>query len=373
MFRDQFPAAPHRERDVSLDVVRGLAIVLAMGWHLNASTGVAVIDALAAPGRVIGWAGVDLFFVLSGFLIGRLVLAEVERTGQFDTRRFLLRRAFRLWPVLYLYVAAQFIAGDKPWESFLFQNLFHVQNYWESSLKHLWSLAVEEHFYLILSLVLPLYAARRLAPSTLVWGLLAVLAVTLCLRAAAALAGVEAQDIQWQTHLRADSLASGLLLAIMSVYWPDAFARLQTMRLPLLAVMSAGVAFLWMVPKGTGLASTVGYTIAYITSACALLLVYKAPIAGAKWPWSKALAWLGIYSYSLYVWHLAGARIGAALLSRFGVTDPVAILAVKYAAAILLGVAVSRALEWPVMRLRDRFIPSGSRAIDAPTTGSTAA
>src|SRR5215210_4689943 len=85
--------SPTREgRRLDLDVVRGLAIVLALGWHFSGErSGNVVIDALTFPGSQFGWAGVDLFFVLSGFLLGSLVRTEQVRTGRFDGRRFTAR------------------------------------------------------------------------------------------------------------------------------------------------------------------------------------------------------------------------------------------------------------------------------------------
>src|SRR4051812_48765288 len=97
---------PHAGRRLDLDVVRGLAIVLALGWHFSRErTGNVVLDVLTGPGHTFGWAGVDLFFVLSGFLLGRLVLTEQARTGRFDGRRFTARRLLKLWPVLYVFLA----------------------------------------------------------------------------------------------------------------------------------------------------------------------------------------------------------------------------------------------------------------------------
>src|SRR4051794_35327684 len=155
------------DRRLDLDVVRGVAILLAIGWHFNKGlSGNGVLDALQWPGRTFGWAGVDLFFVLSGFLVGQLVFKEHQRTGRFDGWRFTVRRALKLWPVLYVFLAVQVISGA-PLDSFLWQTALHVQNYAGTSFKHLWSLAVEEHFYLVLAVLFPLAARRRLSPRVL--------------------------------------------------------------------------------------------------------------------------------------------------------------------------------------------------------------
>jgi peptidoglycan/LPS O-acetylase OafA/YrhL len=73
------PGRAH-ERSLALDCVRGLAILLAMGWHLNGVSGILPLDLLLEPGRMVGWVGVDLFFVLSGFLVGGLILRELAET-----------------------------------------------------------------------------------------------------------------------------------------------------------------------------------------------------------------------------------------------------------------------------------------------------
>ena len=107
-------------RRLDLDVVRGVAIVLALGWHFSRNpSGNPVLDALQWPGRTFGWAGVDLFFVLSGFLMGQLVLRERARTGGFDGRRFTARRLLRLWPVLYVFLAVHAVLGTEPVGSYL--------------------------------------------------------------------------------------------------------------------------------------------------------------------------------------------------------------------------------------------------------------
>src|SRR4051794_30886585 len=111
-------------RDISLDMIRGTAILLALGWHFNAPTGNRLLDPFLLPGRTMGWAGVDLFFVLSGFLIGRIIIMEQLVTRTFDYKRFFVRRAMRLWPALYSFLAVQFLLGTHPWESYLLQTVF---------------------------------------------------------------------------------------------------------------------------------------------------------------------------------------------------------------------------------------------------------
>jgi peptidoglycan/LPS O-acetylase OafA/YrhL len=350
-------------RRLDLDVVRGLAIVLALGWHFSGEqSGNVVIDALTWPGHMFGWAGVDLFFVLSGFLLGRLVLTEQARTGRFDGRRFTARRLLKLWPVLYAFLAVQALAGPEPWSSYLWQNALHVQNYAGTSLTHLWSLAVEEHFYLGLAVLFPLFARRRGSPRLLAAILVGILVAALMLRIWAATHGVSDVRLQWRTHFRVDSIAAGVLLALVHVHWPQQFDRLRGSRWLLLGVLAAGIVCLMTVGKMGAVGSTIGFTVAYLTAASLLLLLYRAAwIPRARWL-TAPMALLGRYSYGIYIWHVFAAAMALDLLPGW---DPESATAgaqvIKYGAAIVVGVLATVMVEKPALRLRDRLLPARER------------
>jgi peptidoglycan/LPS O-acetylase OafA/YrhL len=352
------PSAGARRLD--LDVVRGVAIVLALGWHFSReSSGNRFVDVLQWPGHVFGWAGVDLFFVLSGFLMGQLVLKERARTGGFDGRRFTVRRLLRLWPVLYVFLAVHAVLGNEPVGTYLWQNALHVQNYAGTSLAHLWSLAVEEHFYLLLAVLFPLFARRRGSVRPLVAVLVAVLVGSLAVRGFGVLTGVSDVQLQWRTHFRMDALAAGVLLALVRVHYPATFDRLVQRRWPLAVATVAGGTFLATVGKIGALGSTLGYTVAYLTGAAFLLLLHGAAwVPRAGWL-TRPVAALGRYSYGIYIWHVFAAELTLGLLpgvdyESFG---PVA-QALKFGAAIAAGVLTTVLIERPVMRLRDRLVPA---------------
>jgi peptidoglycan/LPS O-acetylase OafA/YrhL len=362
------PAATARRLD--LDVVRGVAIVLALGWHFSrTSSGNAVLDVLQWPGHRFGWAGVDLFFVLSGFLMGQLVLRERARTGRFDGRRFTARRALRLWPVLYVFLAVHAVFGDEPLSSYLWQNALHVQNYTGTSLEHLWSLAVEEHFYLLLAVLFPLFARRRGSVRPLVVVLIAVLVGSLALRLTGVATGVSDVRLQWRTHFRMDALAAGVLLAVFRAQAPATFERLVRQRWLWAVVTAAGVCFLATVTKGSLLGSTLGYTVAYLTGAAFLLFLHGAAwVPRAGWL-TRPVAALGRYSYGIYIWHVFAAELLLGWLPgmEYSSSGPAA-QAAKFTAAIAVGVLATVVLERPVMRLRDRLLPAASRPAE-PTAG----
>jgi peptidoglycan/LPS O-acetylase OafA/YrhL len=355
-------------RRLDLDVVRGIAIVLAMGWHFNQNpSGNAVVDALQWPGATFGWAGVDLFFVLSGFLVGRLVLREHQRTGRFDAWRFSVRRALKLWPVLYVFLAVYTLVGLRPWQTYFWQNALHVQNYVGTSLQHLWSLAVEEHFYLALVILFPLLTRRRVAPKVLVGVLAGLLVTALALRGYAVITGVGETWIQWRTHYRMDSLAAGVLLATLSVYWPGMFDRMLRLRWLWAGLTAAGVYWLAKVGNSGPLGDTLGYTIAYLTAAAFLLTLYRAAWVPRTGWLAQGVAAMGRYSYGIYIWHLLASQLlGIGLTAmHVGTSTPAAQLA-KYVSAVTLGIVATLIVERPVLRLRDRLIPQAPRPARVP-------
>src|SRR5689334_22927959 len=89
----------HRNRSLQIDMLRGIAILLVLGAHyVVVPSDLGVFQPLADAWRRIGWAGVDLFFVLSGFLVSGLLFAEYQKKQNVDVRRFVIRRGFKIWP-----------------------------------------------------------------------------------------------------------------------------------------------------------------------------------------------------------------------------------------------------------------------------------
>lgn len=361
------PDAIAKPRDVDLDVVRGLAIVLAMGWHLNGTpTGQWLPDLLLAPGRTLGWAGVDLFFVLSGFLVGRLILREHQASGGFDYPRFFVRRALKLWPTLYLFLIAMVFASPYAWETFVPQTALHVQNFFTpSTALHLWSLAVEEHFYLLLGIGFVIFVRRPGTPEA--WLFVLPVAALLFAPAARVLGhslGADPVELQWQTQYRIDGLAAGVLLATLSVHRPALFDRLRRQKLAWALVALAACAFLWQVPKTAPLGVTLGFTVSWVAGAATLMLVFGADLGRRVPRLASALAFLGVYSYALYIWHLAAAKVATGLLAKGGLgQQPLVGIAASYAMAIAVAWLATRLIERPLLHLRDRLLPSRAAAV----------
>lgn len=345
-------------RDLSLDIMRGMAILLAMGDHINHADTGPLLNLLQVPAARIGWAGVDLFFVLSGFLIGGMILKEARNTGGFDYKRFLVRRMLRLWPTLYIFLLAMLLFGF-PARDFFWQIALHIQGYAEfKSATHLWSLAVEEQFYLILGLGFPLLSRIFDWRRTLPWILVGVIVLCPMLRAIASWEGVSHREIHVLTHFRIDALACGVLIAFLALERPKLFDHLMSMPLAWAAVASLGIAFLWVVPRQSHLGEIAGYSMSWIASAAILFLIYRRPFTGPFVLPGGALAFLGQISYPLYLWHVAVLRLGEKYLPRYiGEGHGALQTLLIYMGAIAVALSVTTLIERPFMCYRDRILP----------------
>jgi peptidoglycan/LPS O-acetylase OafA/YrhL len=349
-----------------LDALRSLAILTVIGHHLL--DGFVPRDGprwLVAP-LVWGNSGVDLFFVLSGYLIARLILSEVRRTGRLGLRRFWYRRWMRTLPAYYVTLAVIALSDwvvppDRPWRNF-WSYLVFLQNYAnlssEMRFPWSWSLCVEEWFYVFLPVLLLLlrWAAPRASAE---WVLRAVALTAFAVSVAArhpvylqAEAGlVDADHGYWRvylaTHTRLDGLAVGVLVATL---------RPRPSRWLLAGGLVAAAALAVLV-SAERVPVWVGFQKFAILAVIFGMFVSVA-VAYRHWrcwrvPGAAAVAAL---SYSLYLTHpiatkltvklLAGAAVGWRLAFFMGVT---------VAASLALRYVVERPFLW----LRDRSAAAG--------------
>lgn len=366
-------------RNIQLDVLRGVAILLvitthAVVWRFNAG----VATPLAYVLQIGGWTGVDLFFVLSGFLIGGLLFKEIRRTGTLNVRRFLTRRAFKIWPAYFIFLAFVVIksvrhapsvwAGLHP----LWPNFVHLQNYFgpdrQMPWSHTWSLAVEEHFYLalpLLLLVLVRFGRMRWIP-----------AITL----AVAIGCLGMRLMNWNkpyswytqlmpTHLRMDSLLFGVLLAYAYHLKPSVLAFVPRFRILLFVAGLALIAPMFCLPMESPFVFTFGYTMNYLGYGCILIACVDAdtgPLARVltSRP-ARAIALIGFFSYSIYLWHLVAREQVLYRLHAWGRHGAAAYLLMTgadIALAILFGVISALLIEQPFLWLRNRLFPSRTPA-----------
>src|SRR5262245_8242629 len=143
-------------RNPGLDLLRLVAIVLVLGRHMGACPEAEspLLHRVSTVWITGGWVGVELCFVLSGFLVSGLLFREYRGTAALDAKRFLVRRGFKIYPpfliLIGLTVLMHLASRPRGLVRHTLAEVFFVQNYFEGLWNHTWSLAIEEHFYLSL-------------------------------------------------------------------------------------------------------------------------------------------------------------------------------------------------------------------------------
>lgn len=350
-----------------LDLLRAIAIVWVMLFHSYIVGGLGPDFAWLSR---YGWAGVDIFFVLSGFLIGTQVLRPLQRGEPLSFGGFYARRAWRILPVfavvLALYVcfpAMREAPGLQPWWQFATFTVNLLIDYGSNqAFSHAWSLCVEEHFYLVFPL-LAWWLTRRPSMARFVSVCTVVVVLGIVLRTAVWLhdAAIDPprnwfiEDIYYPTWMRLDGLLIGIMLATLRVYRPDTWIRWQTRSNAFLlgGIAMSCLAF-WLFRDRTGLlANALGWPL--MSFGFGLLVFAGADRQSFIGRWRvPGAGGIAAISYSLYLshklaFHFVQVKFGAALQGH-------ALLAfATYALAVLLlGATMYYLVELPFLRLRDR-------------------
>lgn len=350
-----------------LDLLRAIAIVWVMLFHSFLVGGLGADFAWLSR---FGWAGVDIFFVLSGFLIGTQVLQALQHGDRLSLAGFYARRAWRILPafavVLALYVffpPLRELPGLQPWWQFATFTLNLVIEYERNpAFSHAWSLCVEEHFYAVFPL-LALGLSRRASTPRLLALFATVVLAGIALRGATWLhfSSLDPprnwfiEEIYYPTWMRLDGLLVGVMLAGLKVYRPQTWERLQQRaNVGLLCGVLVCAVALWLYRERTGLlANTLGWPV--LSFGLGLLvfagagrhsLIGRCSIPG--------MAWLAAISYSLYLSHKIALHLVQVWLAPSMAGSRV-LLFLSYALAVLLlGALLHYAVERPFLRWRDR-------------------
>jgi peptidoglycan/LPS O-acetylase OafA/YrhL len=353
-----------------LDTLRSLAIAVVMVFHLRA-----LLPGSFQPVARFGWMGVDLFFVLSGYLIGSQLLKPVRDGKSVSLPGFYRKRAYRILPV-YLVVLALYgswpLWREEPGMSPLWQFLTFTENFFANysinqAFSHVWSLCVEEHFYLLLPMIVG-WMARKAAAWKTVAVLVAFVALGLGIRSYVYFHGLlpmgrDSDDfavryierIYYPTYTRLDGLLAGVALALMRIFRPGWWsAVLQRANW----VLAGGVALMsctfWMFADRFGPAGTV---VGFPLMAVAMGMLVMAAADHRCWfgrvrvPGAKLVATL---SYSLYLMHKEVAHLDALWLPKvMGARDWRTVGVIVISCLTAAG-AMYVVVERPFLALRDR-------------------
>ncbi|MDQ6634311.1 MAG: acyltransferase [Gemmatimonadota bacterium] len=367
-------------------MLRLLAVLLVIGRHITGALepAASLRHPLVATWARGGWVGVDIFFVLSGFLVSGLLFTEFKARGRMSTVRFYVRRAWKIYPAFYLLlvvtVAMYAAFGQELRWSWLLSETLFAQSYVPGLWMHTWSLAIEEHFYLLLPLVLLLLVRRKPAAANpfrpMPYLGLAVILLELALRL-----------VNWRTHsayaydthlspthLRLDSLFVGVVLSYAYHFHTGAFVETLTpWRWALIASGAALLAPAFVFPlETTPLVYTAGF--ALFGAAGALLVAGTVLCASPRERILAPLAALGAHSYSIYLWHLPVMLWGIPLAEQaagfrfsLGFRGVLSVIG-----SLAFGTAMARLVEAPALRLRDRWFPSRASGMARPSQASRA-
>ena len=355
-------------RNSRLDFLRFVGVLLVMCNHLT-HTGNTLPERVLGKLCFGGWIGVDIFFVLSGFLVSGLIFKEYDQYTSFHPGHFLIRRGFKIYPTYYLFLALSFgfsllykdIFGPVSKHGLLHEAIF-VSNYFSFNNGLLWSICIEEHFYFFLSvLFFILIKYRKLNLKYIVTTYLVLFASTFLFRY---LNYLRYSDYEFfrdytKTHFRVDSLFFGVLLFYIYNYQKPQLIKFLKSKLNfvflIVSILYIATDFVfyrgdhrWMAVISLGLHPWF--------FGCIMLnfLEYK-----AQWinKLIKPFAYVGMYSYPIYLFH---GRINVVAYHFFqGYWYYIAF----FSLSIIVGILISKIVEYPVLRFRDKYFPSRSKSL----------
>ena len=363
----------------ALDGLRALAVIAVVAFHTRPHAPADVLERALDGVTCAGWIGVDLFFVLSGFLITGILLDARDKPRYF--RNFYVRRTLRIFPIYYALLAivvgvlphllrtddpgVQRILGDQAWLWCYGTNLDvarHGGLIWHAGwldLTHLWSLAVEEQFYLVWPLLVYLAPRRVLvAVST------AIVIGAPILRIVLLHAGASPDVVYELTLTRLDPLAVGALLAVLVRVRPEAAPRVAR---TLAAIGGAALAGIAVVVHHFELDDPLVQQLGFSAlAACFGGVVLAATLSGrtARALARPALVTIGRYSYAIYLFHGALLPLYRWLYARAGVPSgvlaEVGFMAFVLAASTALAALSYHAFERHFLALKDRLAPASA-------------
>lgn len=363
-----------------LDGMRALAVLAVFVWHTWA---VLLPNPFASDPPLAGFLGVDIFFVLSGFLITTLLLEERESTRRIRLPAFYGRRALRLIPALVVLIGIGWIAATTadayplPYEQEALLTVGYVSNWFVHTLgplTHTWSLAIEEQYYLVWAAALYFFLARGVSRRVLGWfaigGAIGVAVIRLAVYGKfERVLAINA----FTTYSHIDALFLGNAVALVPEFWTWVRRRWVV-----LAAAAGALAILLLPPDAlggpaafteqpalrTGVPDIYFRGLLTVFAFCIAVLVARIHQARRDtftwWLGRQPLPAIGRISYGLYLFHLPLFIIVAVEMeSDSGLTRSVVAWTASFACAIASYLLVER----PALRLKSRLVPKGREHI----------
>ena len=342
----------------SLDGMRAISIILVYLSHLLVSS------KLYTTSPIPGGLGVTIFFFISGFLITNLLITEFEKDHKINLKLFYIRRILRLYPpmllmmlciTIFLFVSQRiFLYKEIMAALFYYENYFVTYHpYYDSKYYILWSLAVEEHFYIIFPLIL----FFLLKKPKLLFGTIIILTIVPLLLRFIIVIHYNANHISDSytyllTHYRFDSILYGCLTSIIinSRYSNKYFKLILSKPVYITALMVFCITMLF---RNEFFRQTLRYSLQGLSFMCLIpMVIYNKKIDFFKKVLSlEGMVLVGKLSYSIYLFHYAVIKI----LDYFVFTNKVTYIIVNIVFTAALSLASYFYLEVPIMKIRKRF------------------
>lgn len=320
--------------------------------------------------KQIGWIGVDLFLCISAYLLTRLIRLEYQRTGDLRIRKFLIRRALRIWPLYFGYATVMCLAAVVVFGlpvrvsgSWMLAHLSFTANFM-TALKgfspvpftaHLWTLPLEEQAYFVIPFVLLAISRRPVRTQTLLAAIGAALVILTVARLGFWSANIS-YDAIFVMPTRADAL---LLGAGTAVLFED--RKLPSVSVLLACILALVIPYLMVGESLRKVLTLPLYPLVGVTCALVLLLSLQSERLKSALSW-RPIRYFGKISYGIYVYHLLCVTISLKVLNRLGISDPLAILIATIVLTLSFAATSYHLYEAHFLRLKERFTIVPSRA-----------
>jgi peptidoglycan/LPS O-acetylase OafA/YrhL len=362
-----------KEKFYGLDHLRTLAIVSVVLFHypkLSNSKPDWLVNA-----SQFGWTGVDLFFVLSGFLISSQLFKQINENNRFSFKQFFLKRIFRILPAYFTIVAIYFSVPffrEKEslpplWKFLTFTQNFGLNKTNFGTFSHAWSLCVEEYFYLLFPLLLIFLLSVKLFRKSyflLIALLLFGFAVRYYCYTYLYLPEINSKEyemiwhkyIYYPTYTRLDCLLAGVSIAALYVFMPNFWNKISKYgnSFFMLSLIILTLSFFISKDRTSFNATIWGFPL--IALGFGLMVISAISPTSFLFKWrSKTTTFIAMLSYAIYLSHKGLIHITNDLLSGFNLNGNL-ILIVSLIASTIGAILLNKIVEKPFLNLRNRFI-----------------
>jgi len=375
-----------------LDLLRAIAVI----WVILIHAHLAIPDFPSVPGILYGWMGVDLFFVLSGYLIGTQLL-KLYANDNISLGRFYLNRLLRILPAYLTVLALYFIfpgfkekPGIQPlWQFLTFTENLYADFYNGRAFSSVWSLCIEEQFYLVLPIILLIFNGKHSIRSTITLSVITVISGMILrnyifwhdLKPILAVdEGPNSIWVQYQnkiyypTYTRLDDILAGLILASISVFRPDWWQKYMcyTNLILLMGILGLIICFWLFADRYSPITIVFGYPLVALSFSLVVLAAISPDsiLVYLKIPLVTAISTL---SYSLYLIHKPMFHLTTIYFERHLDVNNILSFIVYTAVVLVSAISLYYCVERPFLLLRNRinlrFLEQSSKPIYAIAMG----